>query len=331
MSPATISRPFTAGVYCPVAAPFIADTEELDLKSWEVQILRLAKAGMGLVVHGTNGEANHLSDEERSSLISSARQVLDKNGFESLPLLVGTGTGSAHQTIKLCHQAKQAGADYTIVIHPGYFNYWINKDRKAVKEFFLDVCEKSPLPVMLYNFPGAASGIDLDSDLIIELSEHPNCMGVKLTCGNIGKGQRIARHTSTPEYLARHGSQFFVLPGLVDYLLPSVIARQHGCITGTGNIIPKTCVKLWKISNEALETGNVQLLREAQELQDLCSEADWVTIKTGVPGTKYALGHFVQKGLGGIPRKPLPTADEKIRALVEKDFKAAWEYEQSLP
>ncbi|KAK4058406.1 hypothetical protein OIO90_000564 [Microbotryomycetes sp. JL221] len=323
MSPATISRPFTNGVYCPIATPFVDGTEELDIKAWSTQVLRLAKAGMGLVIMGTNGEANHLSDEERSQLVSSARQVLDKNGFESLPLLVGTGTGSSHQTIKLCHQAKAAGADYTIVIHPGYFNYWLNKDRKAVKEFFLDVCDKSPLPVMLYNFPGAASGIDLDSDLIIELSEHPNCMGVK--------GQRIARHTSTQEYLTRHGSQFFVLPGLVDYLLPSIIARQHGCITGTGNIIPKTIVKLWKISNEALETGDVEKLREAQALQDLCSDADWVTIKTSIPGTKYALDHFVQKGLGGTSRKPLPPADDKMKQLIEKEFAEAWAYEQSLP
>ena len=37
------------------------------------------------------------------------------------------------------------------------------------------------LPVMVYNFPGAAAGIDLDSDLLIELSEHQNCFGVKVT------------------------------------------------------------------------------------------------------------------------------------------------------
>lgn len=28
---------------------------------------------------------------------------------------------------------------------------------------------------------GAASGIDLDSDLLIELSEHPNCFGAKVS------------------------------------------------------------------------------------------------------------------------------------------------------
>lgn len=33
---------------------------------------------------------------------------------------------------------------------------------------------------MIYNFPGAASGIDLDSDFLIELSELPNCFGAKV-------------------------------------------------------------------------------------------------------------------------------------------------------
>jgi dihydrodipicolinate synthase/N-acetylneuraminate lyase len=35
------------------------------------------------------------------------------------PILVGTGTGSAKETVKLCNQAGDAGADYAIVIFPG--------------------------------------------------------------------------------------------------------------------------------------------------------------------------------------------------------------------
>jgi dihydrodipicolinate synthase/N-acetylneuraminate lyase len=33
---------------------------------------------------------------------------------------------------------------------------------------------------MIYNYPGASAGIDLDSDLLIELSEHQNCCGAKV-------------------------------------------------------------------------------------------------------------------------------------------------------
>lgn len=70
-----------------------------------------------------------------------------------MPLLVGTGGGSAIHTIELAHAAKKAGADYSIVICPGYFAFAMGRNKEAIKDFFLDVLDKSPLPVMIYNFP----------------------------------------------------------------------------------------------------------------------------------------------------------------------------------
>ncbi|KAM0756083.1 dihydrodipicolinate synthase [Meredithblackwellia eburnea MCA 4105] len=331
MSPHATSapaRPFPNGVYCPLITPFTAD-EELDIPAWETQVLRLTKAGMGLTLLGTNGEASHLSDDERKTLIASARAVLDKNGFAQTPILVGTGTGSAHQTIKLCKDAKEAGADYAIVIAPGYFSFAIGKNRAALKAFFIDVLDKSPIPVMIYNFPGAAAGIDLDSDFLEELAEHPNCFGAKLTCAGIGKGHRLAAYTQTEAYLARHGP-FQVLPGFSDYLLPALVSRQTGCITGTGNIIPKTIVKLYNTSVKAIASGDAKDWAEALKLQDIVSSADWTVVKAGIQGTKYALDHFIQQGLGGDPRKPIPPVDDATKELVEKGLKAAIAFENSL-
>ncbi|KAL8277828.1 hypothetical protein RQP46_009811 [Phenoliferia psychrophenolica] len=330
MSPSAVpKRAFPNGVYTPLVTPFLAN-EELDIPAWERSVLRLAKAGMGLVLLGTNGEASHLSDSERSTLISTARRVLDQNSFETVPLLVGTGTGSAHQSIKLAQQAKEAGADYSILIAPGYFAFAMGKDRKALREFFVEVLDHSPIPVMIYNFPAAASGIDLDSDFLEELSEHPNCFGTKLTCAGIGKGHRIALHTQTPAYLARHGP-FQVLPGFADYLLPALVSRQTGCITGTGNVIPKTIVKLYATATAALKTGDPKLMQEALKLQDIVSTADWCIIKAGIAGTKLAMDLYVEKGLGGAPRKPLPAADAACQAMLEKGLQTAVAFEKSLP
>lgn len=92
-------------------------------------------------------------DEERAKVIRCARQALDTNGFTQVPLLVGTGGGSAKHTIRLSQQAKEAGADYTIVICPGYFAFAMSKDKNAVKQFFQEVLDNSALPVMIYNFP----------------------------------------------------------------------------------------------------------------------------------------------------------------------------------
>lgn len=94
-----------------------------------------------------------MSNAERASIVKASRKALDENNFSHVPLLVGTGGGSAHQTIKLTQEAKEAGADYAIVIIPGYFSFAMGKDREAIRSFFKEVLDKSVLPVMIYNFP----------------------------------------------------------------------------------------------------------------------------------------------------------------------------------
>jgi len=326
--PANTVRPFKNGVYCPLVTPFGAN-EEIDFKAFQKQVLRLAKAKMGLVILGTNGEASHLSDDERTSLIKSAREALDSNGFNQVPLLVGTGSGSAHHTVKLCHQAKAAGADYCIVISPGYFSKIIGRDREALESFYIRVLDQSPLPVMIYNFPSAAGGIDLDSDMLIKFSDHQNCFGAKLTCANIGKGTRLALYTQSEDYLSRH-VPYQIFLGFSDYLLPALVSGHTGCITGTANVIPKTIVKLYETSIAALASGDPKKMEEARKLQDLISETDWIIVKAGIGGTKYAMNRFIESGLGGVPRKPLPLASEAVQSMVDKGIKNAIEYENSL-
>lgn len=41
-------------------------------------------------------------------------------------------------------------------------------------DFFTYVATASLIPILIYNCPGGASGIDIDSDTIIELSKHPD-------------------------------------------------------------------------------------------------------------------------------------------------------------
>ncbi|WVR00115.1 hypothetical protein IAU59_007257 [Kwoniella sp. CBS 9459] len=312
--------------------------ESINYDALAKQTVRLAKAGMGIVLLGTNGEASHLSHEERKQATVVVRKALDDNGFQNEPLLVGTGSGSAETTIEVCKDAAAAGATHAIVITPGYFAFMMGRDRKAIKDFFKKVFDNSPIPVMIYNFPGAAAGIDLNSDEINELADHPNCFGVKLTCAMIGKGHRIAAYTQSQEFLAKRGDslkastatgQFQVLPGFSESTLPALVSRHTGCITGTGNAFPKTIRKLWDSSVAGLK-GDSQALAEALKLQDRVAEADWTIVKAGIPGTKYFLDHYVEKGLGGNCRLPLGTVSDEVKKMIETDLKEAWEFEQSL-
>jgi hypothetical protein len=51
----TPTRPFNDGVYTPLITAMTED-EEVDLEAVKKQVVRLADAGMGIVLLGTNGE-----------------------------------------------------------------------------------------------------------------------------------------------------------------------------------------------------------------------------------------------------------------------------------
>ena len=240
-------RALTPGIYAPVPTFFLPDNEDLgkiylllvfsifdpntfcaDLETLKKHVVGIAKADVGILVCGTMGEAHHLSPEERVAVIKATREALDGAGFPSLPIIAGTGVGSTRETIARTKEAADAGADYAIVIPSGYFAGVLGPDRRALKRFFGDVSEASPIPVMVYNCkyllvpwicnpfpidrfgvlcadPGATGGINMDSDLIEEMAlEFPNLCGVKLTCGEVGKLTRIAATVAEPSFDKQH-------------------------------------------------------------------------------------------------------------------------------
>ena len=111
----------------------------------------MAKAGVGLVISGSMGEGHHLSSDERQSLIRTARRVLDsaQPSLAHVPIIAGTGAGSTRESIRLSREAAEAGADIAIVIVSGYFAAAL--DKQALKAYWTEIADKSPIPVLLYN------------------------------------------------------------------------------------------------------------------------------------------------------------------------------------
>ncbi len=251
--------------------------------------------------------------------------------------LTPSGGNSTRATIALCKSAADAGADVAIVIPPGYFSGAMSK--AALKTFFADVATASPIPVMIYNYPGAAGGIDINSDTIVEIArENPNICGVKLTCGAVGKLTRITAGTQTSALskfprAAAVAPEFVTLGGFADFLPPTVGAgRAHGAIMGLANIFPRSIVKLMSLAlKEQSDEITKEDKQEALRLQDLCAGADAAFAKAGIAGTKWWL-----KQHNGVPnarvRRPLlETGEEAGKALIADPAIAAfWEVEQAL-
>ncbi|KAH9928765.1 dihydrodipicolinate synthetase [Amylocystis lapponica] len=317
-------RPLTTGIYAPIPTFFLPGSEDLDLESFKAHVVRAAKAGVRPLIAGSMGEASHLTHSERTAVIRAGREALDGAGFAEFPVIAGTGTGSTRETIELCKEAKEAGADYAIVIASGYFAGVLAGHKKALKAYWMEVAEKSPIPVIIYNYPGASGGIDLDSDLVTELAiECPNLAGIKLTCGNVGKLTRICATVSEPSFSSLYprkfkDAPFLVLGGYADFILPSTYANGHGAITGLGNVAPYTIAKLFELAQASLK--NPTVLPEAQRLQGIVGRADYTISKAGISGTKALLEKLY--GYGGLPRKPLPPIESA-------EFDALWAHKHT--
>jgi len=315
----TTTRPLIPGVYVPTVVFFDPATEDLDLETIASHAVRLAKGGVtGITTQGSNGEAVHLSHRERNLVTQTTRGALDEAGYSDMPIIVGCGTQSTRETIELCQEAQAAGGDAALVLPPSYYQGLFNKE--TVKDYFRDVASASPIPILIYNYPGAVSGIDLSSDVIIELSKHPNIVGCKLTCGNTGKLNRIAAATSasTPSDVS---SGFLCLGGSADFTLQTLLGGGSGTIGGLGNIAPKACVKL-------VELFQQDNLKDARKLQAIVARGDWGAIQGGIVGTKAALvAHF---GYGGYSRKPLPRPTKEETAKWRDAFDELVKLEKSL-
>src|SRR6202049_4883114 len=161
------------GIYPPLPT-FFTSNDELDLRTLRQHIRRIADSGIaGYVVMGSNGEAVHLSSEERVQVIETTRSIAG----EQACIVAGCGEQSTRATIALCRQAAQAGANFALILPPFYFKGRI--DPRALLAHYHAVADKRPLPVVIYNMPASASGLDLDAATICTLAEHPNIVSVK--------------------------------------------------------------------------------------------------------------------------------------------------------
>ncbi|MCJ1387275.1 hypothetical protein MMC18_000115 [Xylographa bjoerkii] len=304
------SKPLTPlrhGIYAPTMTFFDPETEDLDLSTVRKHSVRLARAGLvGLVTMGSNGEAVHLTRAEKTAVTRATREALDEAGFTDVPVICGASEQSIRGTIELCNEGKAAGAEYALLVPPSY--YRTAMDEKRLEEYYMGVADGSPLPIILYNYPGAVAGIDMDSDFIIKISQHPNIVGTKFTCGNTGKLTRVAAAMDavTPH---KQGSGYMAFGGMADFTAQTGCSGGSGIIAGGANVVPKTIVKVWDLWAE----GKYE---EAMKLQVVLSAGDWVLTKAAIPGTKQAIQ--VQFGYGGYPRRPLRRmGEEEVKILGE--------------
>ncbi|PYH93386.1 aldolase [Aspergillus ellipticus CBS 707.79] len=288
------SKVLPPGIFCPVISLY-KDTprQEVDYDASYKFFQHLIRGGAdGLVLAGTTAEAVLLSPFERQELLRTARRAAVDLGFDNYPLVAGISGQSANESLRLAEEARDAGADLGLLLPPCYWAKAATKE--AILDFYREVADSKIIPIIIYSFPGICNGVDMSSDLISTLAEHPNIVGTKLTCGNAGKVTRLTKEYS-------HG-QFGVYAGASDWLIPCLSGDGSGCITGVANVFPKTVAKLWSLWKS-------EQYREAIKLQGLIAQAERAC-KEGIAPTKFATAYYVGPAVGLTnapafwPRKP---------------------------
>ncbi|KAJ9136908.1 Dihydrodipicolinate synthetase [Pleurostoma richardsiae] len=303
MGSMSVSKSFPPGIHVPSLTWFRDDpTQEID---WDVQTKHLeflVNSGLhGVVIAGTNGEAVTLTKEEKEKLVKTARDVAIRSGRPDLTITMGCGGQCTRDVIAETQLAKASGADFALVLVPSYFHFAMNEE--AIVTFFEELADASPIPVLIYNFPGVVAGLEVNSDMLSRLGQHHNIVGVKLTCGGIAKVARVRAQFSPEEFCA--------LAGQSDWLVPALAVGSTGTITGVANLYPKVCIEIFNL----YQTGK---LKEAEAAQIRLAKMEWGFGKGGINGTKWIVAK-----LRGYPleschcRKPYPKfADEKKQAWI---------------
>jgi 4-hydroxy-2-oxoglutarate aldolase len=282
------------GIFPPLPSSFDLE-ENLALDKMKSNIRKLSSFNLrGFLVLGSNGELVHLSEGEKIEVYEIARETISKDKL----MIAGTGGQSTRETILLTRAAANAGADAVLVLNPFYFKGLMKPE--ALKQHYFAVADASNIPVIIYNMP-ANSGMDMDANTILLLSEHPNIIGLKDSGGNVSKMGDI-RQRVKPE--------FQILAGSAGFLIPAMSVGACGGILAAANIAPAHCIAM----HEAFLAGN---MAEAQRLQlEIITVNNAVTKLWGVPALKEAMDYI---GLyGGPARKPILQLNAATKAELIK-------------
>jgi dihydrodipicolinate synthase/N-acetylneuraminate lyase len=194
------------GIFPPITTPFYPDGQ-VYWKKLEHNVERYSRTPIaGIVVQGSTGEAIMLSDQEKRDVLRVARE----NAASNKILIAGTGIESAIETIKLCEYSAELGYDAAMVRTPYYYKAAMTPT--AMLTFYRTVADRSPLPVIIYNFP-PATGYNIPAEVVIELADHPNILSIKESAADLEKVKQIFAGTRRVKRTVKVTEQFEAVTG----------------------------------------------------------------------------------------------------------------------
>ena len=287
------------GAITAIITPFKNDRINY-LKMEELIEYQIANNIDGLVVCGTTGESATLSEQEKKKLIKFTVDIVRGR----VPVIAGTGSNDTKKTIKMSKYAEDVGSDYLLLVSP----YYNKTTKQGVIKHYEYIADSVSIPSIMYNVP-SRTGLNMDVDTIIELSEHPNILGIKEASGDIAKSIKI---------IAESADDFLVFSGNDDIIVPMISIGSKGVISVLSNIMPKEthdmCIYYEKGEIEKAKTLQLHL---SDLISKLFIEVNPIPIKEAM----NILGFDV-----GNPRLPLVNMSKKNIDLLYLSLKNVFRF-----
>lgn len=271
--------------------------KEIDYTALENLIdFHLANKTDGILLCGTTGENPTLASDEKEQLVRFTVKKVDGR----IPIMMGTGTNNAIQTISTTQKAQNLGVDYALVITP----YYNKPTQKGLYLFFKEVAENTDIPIIIYNVPGR-TGVNIEADTVLKLAHDlEKIAGIKEASGNLDQITKIVR--DAPE-------KFSVLSGEDALNLPIMACGGVGTVSVTANVVPDIVHRLIQhcLQGEYEEARKIHLyLRDLNKMMFI--ETNPIPAKEAL----YMMGK-VEKEF----RLPLCTMNDANREMLSKCLK----------
>jgi 4-hydroxy-tetrahydrodipicolinate synthase len=220
------------GVFPALTTPFTS-SDELDLDMFAKTINAQVDAGVhGLILGGTLGEASTLTTDEKEKLVKFAVAHTKKQ----IPVILNIAEGATRAAIEQAAWAVKWGADGLMLLPPMRYK----SDARETVQYFKQVAESTPLPIMIYNNP-VDYKVEVTADMFAELAPCSNIQAVKESTRDI---------SNVTKMISRHGERFKILCGVDTIAMEALIMGAHGWVAGLVCAFPQETVDIYELVQE---------------------------------------------------------------------------------
>ncbi|MBP0979289.1 MAG: 4-hydroxy-tetrahydrodipicolinate synthase [Oscillospiraceae bacterium] len=202
-----------------------------------------------IIIAGTTGESSTLTDDEYISLLNNSV----KHASSRIKIIAGSGSNSTAKSIFKSQQAKFAGVDALLIVTP----YYNKTSQDGLVKHYFSIAESVKMPIILYNVP-SRTGLNIEPETYLKLSEHPNIVATKEASGNLSK---IAKTISLCTDNKNNKNNLIIYSGNDDQIVPILSLGGQGVISVAANIFPTEIHDICNLffENKISESAKLQI------------------------------------------------------------------------